>query len=188
MYTIHMFGLYIYIYHTRTQHNTTHTLAIIIVKVAQLCNYPLLTAAISWTVAKLSNFYTLHSQTGNEPRSAAVNIVFTDILLPLARMPGLKQNACCFTRSVLRLHSSTVIFMTWETPLLQSARSRNGVAWVARNPVLVYMYDSVYVQVVGKRFHTLPSHPTLGDPRGFSCGMVANYQTTLAMSRAQYAQ
>ena len=115
-------------------------------------------------------------------------------------MLGLKPNVYCLARSSLAgLLSATAIFMTQQTPLFQIPEA--GVQLPERW-VTLHLYTWQYVQVwgngcahdplaqhwvnlrvsagVGKWLCTQPSHPTLGEPQGFSRCREMAVHTTLS--------
>ena len=84
--------------------------------------------------------------------------------------------AKCFLckRSVPGLLSATVIFMTWQTPLLKALKSQCSCRSRGRAALVAVCMTAC--AEVGKQLHVLPSHPTLGEPHGFSCRTLKNKQ------------
>ena len=121
-----------------------------------------------------------------QPQLEAADITIVAILLSLARMSGLKKMF-----AVIRVHVKTtfsysnlhwlgikhqvtylliVIVMTWQSALLKP-QSQDAAVGMAGNTALVYI--TVWTGV-GKWLHTLPSHPTPGEPQGLSWGLLTN--------------
>ena len=71
----------------------------------------------------------------------------------------------CVKSPASGLLSAIVIFVTGQTPLFKILESRIAAAGMSGNalPVCTTVCASV-----GKRLHTLPSYPTLGEPESFS--------------------
>ena len=63
----------------------------------------------------------------SRPWPEAVNIIITGILiihrLSLDRMPGLKQNACYIKTSMSGLLSAVVVFVAWQTPIVEVSKA-----------------------------------------------------------------
>ena len=96
----------------------------------------------------------------------------TGILLPLASTLGLKWNVCpefqvriLFSYSKSSQHDK----LHYQNPWSQSAFAR-----VEGNTALACMAVHTGVR---KWLYTLPSHPTLGEPQGFSWRMLTNKPT-----------
>ena len=94
--------------------------------------------------------------------SAVIDTVISGILLSLAKMMGLKQNNH-WVKEFLGLLLALAVFITWPTPLSKFSHCSclNG-RWNS-----ACMSDTMY-RGVGKRLHTLHSHPTPGVTQGFS--------------------
>ena len=111
------------------------------------------------------------------PVSGYTDIVITSILLSPAGTLGLKQNVCCVKSPMSGSLWPLAIFMATKTPLLKYLKAEYA-AGVVGNIALIAVLCTAERTGVGKWLRTPPSHPTPGEPQGFSWGMLATATTT----------